>query len=160
MASPGNSLPKTVTRQRRGCDLNPGPSAPESSTLTTRLSSHPPYVELLIYQRSEQQRREQTDVITWRLYITQTIVYAAVYCDLPEYRLARSPSVSCCNCMRYETLMQRLCPADMYDFNRGGVARSLCNTVLYKELRTSPTPRLLPSETPPPLTPHLTACRS
>jgi len=32
-----NSLPKTVTRQRRGCDLNPVPSAPESSTLTTRL---------------------------------------------------------------------------------------------------------------------------
>jgi len=36
-----NSLPKTVTRQRRGCDLNPGSSAPESSTLTTRLPSHP-----------------------------------------------------------------------------------------------------------------------
>jgi len=35
-----NSLPKTVTRQRRGCDLNPG-TAPESSTLTTRLPSHP-----------------------------------------------------------------------------------------------------------------------
>ena len=35
-----NSLPKTVTRQRRGCDLNPGPYAPESSTLTTRLPSH------------------------------------------------------------------------------------------------------------------------
>jgi len=33
-----NSLPKTVTRQRRGCDLNPGPSAPESSTLTARLT--------------------------------------------------------------------------------------------------------------------------
>ena len=31
-----NSLPMTVTRQRRGCDLNPGPSAPESSTLTSR----------------------------------------------------------------------------------------------------------------------------
>ena len=31
-----NSLPKTVTWQRRGCDLNPG-AAPESSTLTTRL---------------------------------------------------------------------------------------------------------------------------
>jgi len=31
-----NSLPKTVTQQRRGCDLNPGPSAPESSTLITR----------------------------------------------------------------------------------------------------------------------------
>ena len=36
-----NSLPKTVTRQRRDCDLNLGPSAPESSTLTTRLPSHP-----------------------------------------------------------------------------------------------------------------------
>jgi len=35
-------LPKTVTRQRRDCDLNPGPSATESSTLTTRLPSHPP----------------------------------------------------------------------------------------------------------------------
>jgi len=35
-----NNLPKTVTRQRRGCDLNPSPTAPESSTLTTRLPSH------------------------------------------------------------------------------------------------------------------------
>ena len=35
-----NSLPKTVTRQRRNYDLNLGPSAPESSTLTTRLPSH------------------------------------------------------------------------------------------------------------------------
>jgi len=33
------SLPKTVTRQRRDCDLKPGPSAPESSTLTTQLPS-------------------------------------------------------------------------------------------------------------------------
>ena len=30
-----NSLPKTVAWQRCGCDLNLGPSAPESSTLTT-----------------------------------------------------------------------------------------------------------------------------
>jgi len=36
-----NSLPKTVTGQRRDCDLNPRPSAPEPSTLTTRLPSHP-----------------------------------------------------------------------------------------------------------------------
>ena len=35
-----NNLPETVTRQRRVCDLNPGPSVPESSTLTTRLPSH------------------------------------------------------------------------------------------------------------------------
>jgi len=32
-----NSLPKTVTGQCRGSDFNPGPSAPESSTLTTWL---------------------------------------------------------------------------------------------------------------------------
>jgi len=32
-----NTLPKTVTRQRRGCDLNPGSTVPECSTLTTRL---------------------------------------------------------------------------------------------------------------------------
>ena len=36
-----NSLPKTITRQRRDCDLNPGPYAPEYNTLTTRLPSHP-----------------------------------------------------------------------------------------------------------------------
>ena len=36
-----NSLPKTVTRQRRGCDLNPGPTA-----LTTRL----PVVATTSYQ--------------------------------------------------------------------------------------------------------------
>jgi len=46
-----NSLPKTVTRQRRDCDLNPGPSATESSTLTTRLPSHP-LVELFTIKRS------------------------------------------------------------------------------------------------------------
>jgi len=36
-----NSLPKTAAWQRRGFDLNPGSSVPESSTLTTRLPSHP-----------------------------------------------------------------------------------------------------------------------
>ena len=36
-----NSLPKTVTRQHHGCDLNLGPSVPESSMLTTWLPSHP-----------------------------------------------------------------------------------------------------------------------
>ena len=35
-----NSLPKTVTRQRRDCDLNLGLTAPESSMLTTQLPSH------------------------------------------------------------------------------------------------------------------------
>ena len=43
-----NSLPKTVTRQRREGDLNPGLSVPESSTLTTRLLSHPVRVCLAV----------------------------------------------------------------------------------------------------------------
>ena len=34
-----NSLPKTVTRQLRGFDLNPDPPVNESSTQTTRLPS-------------------------------------------------------------------------------------------------------------------------
>ena len=46
-----NNLPKTVTRQRRDCDLNLGPSAPESSTLTTRLPSHRFYtVTMRVYR--------------------------------------------------------------------------------------------------------------
>jgi len=40
-----NSLPKTVIRQHRDCDLNTGPSAPESSMLTTRLPSHPLHIQ-------------------------------------------------------------------------------------------------------------------
>jgi len=36
-----NSLPKTVTRQRRDCDLIPGTSAPESSMLTSWLLRDP-----------------------------------------------------------------------------------------------------------------------
>ena len=46
-----NSLPKTVTRQRRGCDLDPGPSAPESSTLTTRLPTQVSTVRISIILR-------------------------------------------------------------------------------------------------------------
>jgi len=42
-----NSLPKTVTRQRHGCDLNPGPSVPKSSMLTTWLQSHPNLLDLM-----------------------------------------------------------------------------------------------------------------
>jgi len=44
-----NSLSKTATRQRRGCDLNSGPTVPESSTLTTQLPSpQVHYITLLL----------------------------------------------------------------------------------------------------------------
>ena len=42
-----NSLPKTVTLQRRDCDFNVGRSAPESSMLTTRIPSHPVAVDYI-----------------------------------------------------------------------------------------------------------------
>ena len=47
-----NSLPKTVARQRRGCDLNPGPTVSESSMLATRLPSHPVYCSELLSSSS------------------------------------------------------------------------------------------------------------
>jgi len=82
-----NSLPKTVTRQRRDCDLNPGLSAPESSTLTTRLPSHP----LIEYS------------FTCQLIVARL---PAVLCDLCRRRLSarlkrqprclRRPAFRCC----------------------------------------------------------------
>jgi len=55
-----NSFPKTVTRQRRGCDLNPGRTAPESSTITTRLPSHPaclPSTSSYLFSQCSRMRR-------------------------------------------------------------------------------------------------------
>jgi len=43
-----NGCEQFVTRLRRDCDLNPGPSAPQSSTLTTRLPSHPHWYTLSV----------------------------------------------------------------------------------------------------------------
>ena len=37
-----NSLPKTVTRQRRGCGLNSGPPAPECSMHANHSTTEPP----------------------------------------------------------------------------------------------------------------------
>jgi len=50
-----NRSPKTVTRQRCGCDLNPGPSAPKSSILTTRLPSHRIKTVELKYQQTSRE---------------------------------------------------------------------------------------------------------
>jgi len=64
-----NSLPKTVTRQRRGCALSPGPSAPQSSTLATRLPSHPTCIL-------------RTEIVTYRCYVNwQISVLAWTYCQ-------------------------------------------------------------------------------
>ena len=61
-----NSLPKTVTRQRRGCDFNPGPSAPASSTLTTRPPSHPcPYAYGRAYAYVLYGRRSRVRIARW-----------------------------------------------------------------------------------------------
>ena len=54
-----NSSPKTITRQRRRCELNPGPTVPECSTLTNRLPSHPRLREGCRYLRWWCSGREQ-----------------------------------------------------------------------------------------------------
>jgi len=61
-----NSLPKTVTRQRRDHDFNPGPSAPEFSTLTTRL---PSYCRSLYFQKK---------VSLWDVLIRFVEIYAKI----------------------------------------------------------------------------------
>ena len=63
-----NSLRKTVTRQRRDCDLNPGPSAPESSTVTTRLPSHPTTIGL---HKAGCLQAEQTIAIRRRKFLNK-----------------------------------------------------------------------------------------
>jgi len=64
-------LPKRL-RQRRDCDLSPGPSAPESSTLTTRLPSHP---------RPTRWRQISTGIDLEQHYVTVT-GYVYNECDL------------------------------------------------------------------------------
>jgi len=80
-----NSLPKTVTRQRRGCDMNPGPSAPESSTLTTRLYRATPivlWVETLfvhLLRSGAGGRTTVTSIIATNLENGQQAVQASCY---------------------------------------------------------------------------------
>ena len=72
-----NSLPKTVTRQRRDCDLNPGPSAPESSTLTTRLPSHPrSYLTTNRYRSSGGERLSVTAAIAHLPHLERSAYHA------------------------------------------------------------------------------------
>ena len=63
-----NSLPKTITRQRRDCDLKPGPSAPESSTLTTRL---PSYAYIILPYAYTDRTVAMTPVYVDRLWLTR-----------------------------------------------------------------------------------------
>jgi len=72
-----NSLPKTVTRQRRGCDLNPGPTAPESSTLTTRL-----LMQLITMHRPiDRYRRSKHRKSTTSLNMARYLLYS-YFCGL------------------------------------------------------------------------------
>ena len=69
-----NSLPETVILQQRGCDLNPGPSAPESKTLNTRLPSHPAVVQMYCPRPTQQRQSRLVTHISCseRHYTTRT----------------------------------------------------------------------------------------
>jgi len=63
-----NSLPKSVTRQLHDCDLNPGSSVPESSTLTTWLPSHSTITVTSFFQRVAYKKATKT---VWHRYGTK-----------------------------------------------------------------------------------------
>jgi len=85
-----NSLPKTVTRQRRGCDLNPGPFAPESSTLTTRLPSHPEVHahkrDISVLKSEQRQTKEYSALTVVRFSLRKIGSIQAVVCLVRSIR--------------------------------------------------------------------------
>ena len=74
-----NSLPKTVALQRRGCDLNLGPSVSESITLTTRLPSHSYYDNLTPIQNHNSSRSNTNGNYTSSVLV---IVNSLIWCLL------------------------------------------------------------------------------
>jgi len=75
-----NSLPKTFTRQRRGCDLNAGPSVPEISTLASWLLSHTcvcvcvcTLMNSCVLPFSHRLQATQVPAVTSSLFISQTL---------------------------------------------------------------------------------------
>jgi len=97
-----NSLPKTVTRQRRGCDLNPGPSAPESSTLTTRLPSSynteifdraVVFVEFGLKQQNSAESEGKQRILYCQRNVRLSLIHNALQCSLPAATCACIHSV-------------------------------------------------------------------
>jgi len=87
-----NSLPKTVTRQRRDCELNPGPSAPESSTLTTRLPSHRAAAVLVTIHIVEQRVHNGVLTLAQCRYLQAHCCKTRSYCNTCNYAwLALTP---------------------------------------------------------------------
>ena len=74
-----NSLPKTVSRHRRDCDLNPGPTAPESSTLTTWLPSHPQWL-LRSFNCSYVYSDTLVISFLWNLFFQKGLSVFATFC--------------------------------------------------------------------------------
>ena len=74
-----NSLPKTVSRHRRDCDLNPGPTAPESSTLTTWLPSHPQWL-LRSFNCSYVYSHTLVISFLWNLFFQKGLSVFATFC--------------------------------------------------------------------------------
>ena len=122
-----STLPETVTRQRRGCDLNPGPSAPECSTLATRLpclEAHaqftPPAKQCWCLRR------------VWRGGANWTIALNAfrlrkVFCRRQSWVVGESSSHRRCGRDVDKTVLSCLAPRCACEFSLGGNA--LCRVV-------------------------------
>jgi len=66
-----NSLPKTVTRQRRGCDLNPGPTAQHANHSATE----PPHLIYLMLFTGGQQLCGRSLPLTWQLVVVVVVAH-------------------------------------------------------------------------------------
>ena len=100
-----NSLPNTVTRQRRGCDLNLGPSAPESSTLTTRLPSN--HLCSRIDQYNTTNKRVNNAIVGGRLRLHDALWWvSSSTCLSVKFRIAAPAKPG-----DYAPLSRRLCTA-------------------------------------------------
>ena len=109
-----NSLPKTVTRQCRDCDLNPGSSVPESGTLATRLPSH--RTEVIIYDSTQSTvcYRLSTDIDS-KLSLCAISNEFLVPFSFSQFSVHFASSIQTC-------LFMSLCT---YNFNRYELSQSL-----------------------------------
>jgi len=123
-----NSLHKTVTRQRRDCDLNPGPTVPECSTLTTRLPSHPlPVYNILIvmYQLIAEYFRWFTAGTEWTMRMLVSISGARISAVTLSWRAA---------CTGWPHINNGLWQwIDSSDFDDSGLILMICNSFVVQQ---------------------------
>ena len=144
-----NSLPKTVTRQRHDCDLNQGPTAPQSSTLTVRLPSHlitACLTYLLEFYQSDSCRFRAMTLLPLQLVVNWYVFTRAMHASAGTRYGPVSVSVSVCLSVTSRVLSKGM-NGLIWFLARGLLSTS--PTLCFKEIQVSTKIRvgLLPSGT-------------